>query len=45
MANILAKGTKVREYAKSVENNVRQVELDSIQVSFLNKKIYEIEVP
>lgn len=31
VANILAKGTKLREYAKGVENNVRQVELDSIQ--------------
>lgn len=32
MANILAKGTKLREHAKGVENNIRQVELDSIQV-------------
>ncbi|XP_077238284.1 vacuolar protein sorting-associated protein 52 A-like [Tasmannia lanceolata] len=31
VANILAKGTKLREYAKGVENNIRQVELDSIQ--------------
>lgn len=31
MANILAKGTKLREYTKGVENNVREVELDSIQ--------------
>ncbi|XP_010263753.1 PREDICTED: vacuolar protein sorting-associated protein 52 A-like isoform X2 [Nelumbo nucifera] len=31
VANILSKGTKLREYAKGVENNVRQVELDSIQ--------------
>ncbi|OAY84151.1 Vacuolar protein sorting-associated protein 52 A [Ananas comosus] len=29
--NILAKGTKLREYTKGVENNVRKVELDSIQ--------------
>lgn len=32
VANILSKGTKLREYTKGVENNVRQVELDSIQV-------------
>nr|XP_010940364.1 vacuolar protein sorting-associated protein 52 A isoform X1 [Elaeis guineensis] len=31
VANILAKGTKIREYTKGVENNVREVELDSIQ--------------
>ncbi|KAJ3670818.1 hypothetical protein LUZ60_008244 [Juncus effusus] len=31
IANILAKGTKLREYTKGVENNIRQVELDSIQ--------------
>ncbi|KAK9121768.1 hypothetical protein Syun_019385 [Stephania yunnanensis] len=31
VANILSKGTKLREYAKGVENDVRQVELDSIQ--------------
>ncbi|CAN1811377.1 Vacuolar protein sorting-associated protein 52 A [Linum perenne] len=30
--NILSKGTKLREYTKGVENNLRQVELDSIQV-------------
>ena len=32
VANILSKGTKLREYTKGVENNLRQVELDSIQV-------------
>ncbi|KAF9600683.1 hypothetical protein IFM89_011354 [Coptis chinensis] len=31
VANILSKGTKLREYTKGVENDVRQVELDSIQ--------------
>ncbi|KAB1210996.1 Vacuolar protein sorting-associated protein 52 A [Morella rubra] len=31
VANILSKGTKLREYTKGVENNLRQVELDSIQ--------------
>ncbi|PIA59635.1 hypothetical protein AQUCO_00400494v1 [Aquilegia coerulea] len=31
VANILTKGTKLREYTKGVENDVRQVELDSIQ--------------
>ncbi|KAG0492837.1 hypothetical protein HPP92_006235 [Vanilla planifolia] len=31
VANILSKGTKLREHTKGVENNVRQVELDSIQ--------------
>lgn len=31
VANILSKGTKLREYAKGVENDVRQVELNSIQ--------------
>lgn len=31
VANILSKGTKLREYAKGVENNIRQMELDSIQ--------------
>ncbi|XP_016504959.1 vacuolar protein sorting-associated protein 52 A [Nicotiana tabacum] len=31
VANILSKGTTLREYAKGVENNLRQVELDSIQ--------------
>ncbi|KAK1323100.1 hypothetical protein QJS10_CPA02g01461 [Acorus calamus] len=29
--NILSKGTKLREYTKGVENNVRQDELESIQ--------------
>ncbi|PKI72496.1 hypothetical protein CRG98_007099 [Punica granatum] len=33
VANILSKGTKLREYTKGVENNLRQVELDSIQFS------------
>ncbi|XP_021912590.1 vacuolar protein sorting-associated protein 52 A [Carica papaya] len=31
VANILSNGTKLREYTKGVENNLRQVELDSIQ--------------
>ncbi|TQD96012.1 hypothetical protein C1H46_018354 [Malus baccata] len=31
VANILSKGTKFREHTKGVENNIRQVELDSIQ--------------
>eukprot|EP01018_Ginkgo_biloba_P025458 Gb_30516 [translate_table: standard] len=31
VANILAKGTELREYTKGVEENVRQVELESIQ--------------
>ncbi|KAI8571148.1 hypothetical protein RHMOL_Rhmol01G0096100 [Rhododendron molle] len=31
VTNILSKGTKLREYTKGVENNLRQVELDSIQ--------------
>ncbi|GMI90728.1 ARABIDOPSIS THALIANA VPS52 HOMOLOG, POKY POLLEN TUBE, T-DNA TRANSMISSION DEFECT 8 [Hibiscus trionum] len=31
VANILSKGTKLREYTKGVENNLRKVELDSIQ--------------
>ncbi|KAJ8770375.1 hypothetical protein K2173_014988 [Erythroxylum novogranatense] len=31
VVNILSKGTKLRDYAKGVENNLRQVELDSIQ--------------
>lgn len=31
VSNILSKGTTLREYAKGVENNLRQVELDSIQ--------------
>ncbi|KAI3978687.1 hypothetical protein MKX01_015862 [Papaver californicum] len=31
VANILSKGTKLQEYAKGVENDVRQVELNSIQ--------------
>lgn len=31
VANILAKGTVLREYAKGVEENLRQVELESIQ--------------
>ncbi|XP_020702227.1 vacuolar protein sorting-associated protein 52 A isoform X1 [Dendrobium catenatum] len=31
IANILSRGTKLREHTKGVENNVRQVELDSIQ--------------
>ncbi|XP_016509227.1 vacuolar protein sorting-associated protein 52 A-like isoform X2 [Nicotiana tabacum] len=31
VANILSKGTTLREYAKGVEHNLRQVELDSIQ--------------
>ncbi|XP_027148999.1 vacuolar protein sorting-associated protein 52 A-like [Coffea eugenioides] len=31
VANILSKGTKLREYTKGVESNVRQVELESIE--------------
>ncbi|KAJ1296691.1 hypothetical protein BS78_01G321600 [Paspalum vaginatum] len=31
VANILANGIKLRDYTKGVENNIRQVELDSIQ--------------
>lgn len=31
VANILAKGTELREYTKGVEENLRQVELESIQ--------------
>ncbi|XP_047340854.1 vacuolar protein sorting-associated protein 52 A-like [Impatiens glandulifera] len=31
VANILSKGTTLREYTKGVEDNLRQVELDSIQ--------------
>ncbi|KAG2540070.1 vacuolar protein sorting-associated protein 52 A-like isoform X1 [Panicum virgatum] len=31
VANILANGIKLRAYTKGVENNIRQVELDSIQ--------------
>ncbi|XP_065881612.1 vacuolar protein sorting-associated protein 52 A-like [Euphorbia lathyris] len=31
VANILSKGTTLRDYTKGVENNLRQVELDSIQ--------------
>ncbi|KAK6940405.1 Vps52 [Dillenia turbinata] len=31
VVNILSKGANLREYAKGVENNVRQVELESIQ--------------
>jgi hypothetical protein len=32
VANILANGIKMRDYTKGVENSIRQVELDSIQV-------------
>lgn len=31
IANILSRGTKLREHTKGVEDNLRQVELDSIQ--------------
>ncbi|CAI9112929.1 OLC1v1013440C1 [Oldenlandia corymbosa var. corymbosa] len=31
VADILSKGTKLREYTKGVESNLRQVELDSIE--------------
>lgn len=31
VANILSKGTKLRDYTKGVESNLRQVELDSIE--------------
>ncbi|XP_030970543.1 vacuolar protein sorting-associated protein 52 A-like [Quercus lobata] len=31
VANILFEGTKLRAYTKGVENNLRKVELDSIQ--------------
>ncbi|XP_015690866.1 vacuolar protein sorting-associated protein 52 A isoform X1 [Oryza brachyantha] len=31
VANILANGIKLRDYTKGVENNIRQIELDSIQ--------------
>jgi hypothetical protein len=40
VANILANGVKLREYTKGVENNIRQIELDSIQVSALADVIY-----
>ena len=33
VANILANGIKMRDYTKGVENSIRQVELDSIQVN------------
>ncbi|KAJ0025426.1 hypothetical protein Pint_07059 [Pistacia integerrima] len=33
--NILSKGTTLKEYMKGVENDLRQVEVDSIQVSWL----------
>nr|GMD19457.1 vacuolar protein sorting-associated protein 52 A isoform X1 [Ipomoea batatas] len=36
VANILSKGMKLREYTKGVENNLRQVELDSIQVCYIS---------
>ncbi|KAK1276263.1 hypothetical protein QJS04_geneDACA003983 [Acorus gramineus] len=50
--NILSKGTKLREYTKGVENNVRQDELESIQVNdeymrtlgILSKKLKFVEV-
>lgn len=32
VATILSKGTKLRDYTKDVENNLRKVELDSIEV-------------
>jgi hypothetical protein len=35
VANILSSGDKLREYAKGVENNLRKVELDSIEVVIL----------
>ncbi|KAL8049090.1 hypothetical protein ABFX02_07G110000 [Erythranthe guttata] len=31
VATILSKGTKLRDYTKDVENNLRQIELDSIE--------------
>ncbi|KAG5098035.1 hypothetical protein JHK82_047889 [Glycine max] len=33
VSNILSKGTKLRDYKKGVENDLRKVELDSIQIS------------
>ncbi|AAF26029.1 ARE1-like protein; 68800-64545 [Arabidopsis thaliana] len=35
VANILSSGDKLREYAKGVENNLRKVELDSVEVAIL----------
>lgn len=32
VANILSKGIKLRDYTKTVEKNLREGELDSIQV-------------
>lgn len=44
VANILSKGTKLREYTKGVENNIRQVELDSIQVWRLRLLLFSLIV-
>lgn len=33
VSNILSSGAKLRDYAKGVENNLRKVELDSIEVA------------
>nr|POE97153.1 vacuolar protein sorting-associated protein 52 a [Quercus suber] len=47
VANILSEGTKFREYTKGVENNLRKVELDLIQLaeSKLAKFVEDIIVP
>jgi hypothetical protein len=40
VANILANGIKLRDYTKGVENNIRQIELDSIQVFIYDMVIH-----
>ncbi|XP_058201456.1 vacuolar protein sorting-associated protein 52 A isoform X3 [Rhododendron vialii] len=41
--NILSEGTKLREYTKGVENNLRQVELDSIQIRDCDNILSQME--
>ncbi|KAL7174322.1 hypothetical protein ACSBR2_033562 [Camellia fascicularis] len=43
VANILSKGTKLREYTKGVENNLWQVELESIQIHDCDSILSQME--
>ncbi|GMP63011.1 hypothetical protein CsSME_00024877 [Camellia sinensis var. sinensis] len=43
VANILSKGTKLREYTKGVENNLRQVELESVQIRDCDSILSQME--
>ncbi|XP_010525606.1 PREDICTED: vacuolar protein sorting-associated protein 52 A isoform X2 [Tarenaya hassleriana] len=43
VSNILCSGAKLRDYAKGVENNLRKVELDSIQIRDCDSILSQME--